>query len=380
MKRSASIHVLPVLAAVAAGAAVSSGEGACETYVSPPVPAIEGLTNGVLEDPAAPLVIQFSKAIDPATLKLEVIKFDPNADGQLPDETGDASVSLHPLFSHDPGASDPTLVDVGGAGTLDSTHTVFTIKPRARLPVGPKLAVLIEPGLWDAAHDGTAQTSVRKRLLFSYDFKCGGAGSKIVTSGAYFFLLDVQQPVGVQIRVLGDLVVDPSTGRFVGQFTLASRKTDPNRCSPACTGGDVCKTLPPPASCVVPSTRAGTPAEWPDFYANDTPPVGYSFTVNGCAEDLGDGTATLGTQPTNMVVQQPAVSVNGLVLLTSFSPAPGGVAVATGTVTGDDIVLGSAHLGAGHGDVQAQSIPANVAPPIPAPPADAGAGSVATDP
>jgi hypothetical protein len=348
----------------------------CQTYVAPPVASIEGLANGVLSNPAAPLVIQFSRAIDPSTLKLEVIKFDPDSAGQLPDETGDASVSLDPLYAHDPAAGGAG--DQGGTGTLDSTRTVFTIKPLARLPVGPKLAVLIEPGLWDSGHDSTAQTAVRKRLLFSYAFTCAGAGTRLVASGPYFFLLDVQDPIGTQIRVLADLQVDAPTGKFVGQFTFASRKTDPKRCSPACTMGDVCQTIPGPSMCVVPSTRAGSPDEWPDFYANSAPPVGFSFTVTGCAEDQADGTATLGTQPANMVVESPPVSVDGLVLLTSFAKSGGNI-VATGTVTGDNIVFGTANLGSGHGDVQAQSIPPAQAPPVPAPPADAGAASPGGD-
>ena len=244
--------------------------------------------------------------------------------------------------------------------------------------MGPKLAVLIEPGLWDAGHDATAQTAVRKRLLFGYAFNCEGSGTKLVTSGAYFFLLDVQEPLGTQIKVLADLDVDSASGRFVGQFTFASRKTDPKRCSPPCTLGNVCQTIPGPSMCVVPSTRAGSADEWPDFYANSTPPVGFSFTVTGCAEDQPDGTATLGTQPANMVVQSPPVSVDGLVLLTSFTKS-GGNLVATGTVTGDNIVFGSANLGSGHGDVLAQAIPASQAPPIPAPPADAGAASTGGD-
>jgi hypothetical protein len=367
---------LPLLLLVALLALVTAVAPSCQTYIAPPVATIEGLDNGVLSDPSAPLVIQFSKPIDPSTLKLQVIKFDPNADGQLPDETGDASVSLDPLYAHDPIAVDAGgKGDTGGTGTLDSSHTIFTIKPLARLPVGPKLAVLIEPGLWDAAHDSTAQTAVRKRLLFGYAFNCTGTGTKLVTSGPYFFLLDVQEPIGTQIKVFADLQVDAATGRFVGQFTFASRKTDPTRCSPACTMGDVCQTIPGPSMCVVPSTRAGGPDEWPDFYANSTPPVGFSFTVNGCAEDEPDGTATLGTEPANMVVQSPAVSVDGLVLLTSFSQS-GGNLVATGTVTGDNIVFGTSNLGSGHGDVEAQSIPPAQAPPIPAPPADAGSAAV----
>jgi hypothetical protein len=374
--RIASLTLLLLAVAVAIGAS-------CQTYVAPPEATLLGLSNGVLTNPAAPLVLQFSKAIDPSTLKLEVIKFDPDSEGQLPDETGDASVSLDPLFSHDGTATGDAGdagagVDQGGRGTLDATHTVFTIEPLARLPVGPKLAILIEPGLWDAGHDATAQTAVRRRLLFSYAFSCEGSGTKLVTSGAYFFLLDVQEPLGTQIKVLADLDVDSATGKFVGQFTFASRKTDPARCSPACTMGNVCETLPPPSMCVVPSTRAGSADEWPDFYANSTPPVGFSFTVTGCAEDQPDGTATLGTQPANMVVQSPPVSVDGLVLLTSFTKS-GDDLVATGTVTGDNIVFGTANLGSGHGDVLAQAIPASQAPPIPAPAADAGAASAGGD-
>jgi hypothetical protein len=344
------------------GLAVALG-GACQTYVSPPVASIEGLDNGVLSDPSAPLVIQFSKAIDPSTLKLEVILFDPNSLGQLPDETGamgDAGALLT-YYAHD-----PTTGDTGGKGTLDSTHTVFTIVPTARFPVGPKLAVLVEPGLWDAAHDPTAETGIRTRLLFSYTFACSGTGTTLLSSGVYFFLLDVEEPVGTQIKIFADLDIAAS-GRFVGQFTLASRITNPNRCSPSCTDGNVCETIPSPSMCVVPSTRAGGPGEWPDFYANATPPVGFSFTVDGCAEDQSGGTAALATEPANMVVQQPDVQVDGLVVTVSFSVS-GGVLTATGTVTGDNIVFGSAQLGAGHGDVEAQFIPASMAPSVPSPP------------
>jgi hypothetical protein len=124
--------------------------------------------------------------------------------------------------------------------------------------------------------------------------------------------------------------------------------------------------------CVVPSTRAGTPAEWPDFYANPTPPVGFSFTVNGCAEDEPGGSATFATEPANMVVEQPPVSVNGLVVTASFAPDSMGDLVATGGVTGDDIVFGTSSLGAGHGTVAAQSIPASQAPSIPTPPPASG--------
>jgi hypothetical protein len=357
---------LPDLRLVLLVALATAQIASCQRYVAPPVASIDGLDDGVLTDPSAPLVIDFSKPIDPSTLSIEVIRFDPNAEGQLPDETGDASVSLDPFFAHD-----PVDGDTGGTGTLDPTHTVYTITPLARLPVGPKLAVLINPGLTDAAHDATATTEVRKRLLFSYSFTCSGKGSQL-PSGAYFFLLDVQEPVGTQIRIFADLDVDTATGQFVGQFTFASRLTDPTRCSPACTMGDVCQTLPGPPMCVVPSTRAGSPSEWPDFYANPTPPVGFSFTVNGCAEDNADGSSSFSTQPADMVVQQPPVSVDGLVVIASFAEDAAGDLVATGGVTGDNIVFGTSNLGQGYGTVDAQFIPANIAPSIPTPPAPAG--------
>ncbi|HEX7667625.1 MAG TPA: hypothetical protein VF407_24020, partial [Polyangiaceae bacterium] len=157
-------------------------------------------------------------------------------------------------------------------------------------------------------------------------------------------------------------------GKFTGQFTFAQRLTDPNRCSPACTDGKVCKTLPGPPECVVPSERAGTTSEWPDFFPNATPPVGYSFTVNGCAEDQADGTATFASEPANMVVKQPSVQINGLTLIASFAKDTSGNLTASGSVAGDDILLGGASFGPGHGTTVAQSLPADTGLQIPSPP------------
>jgi len=336
---------------------------ACQQYVSPPSASLSSLNQGVLSDPSAPLVLQFSKPIDFSSLSIKVIKFDPNAQGQLPDETGDPTVSLDPLFSHD-----DIDGDKGGIATLDPNGMTYTIKPTARLPVGPKLAILIEPGLSDVDHEGTASTTVRKRLLFSYSFSCNGTGTTILTSGDYFFLLDVVNPVGTQIKVFGNLDVDQRTGKFAAQFTFAQRLTDPNRCSPACTGGNVCETLPGPPTCVVPSQRADATSDWPDFFPNPTPPIGYSFAANGCAEDQGNASVTFSTEPANMVVEQPAVQINGLVLTASFTKNAAGDLSGNGSVSGDNIVLGTAPLGPGTGTTIAQSIAASVAPPgIPAP-------------
>ncbi len=353
-----------LLSILAFAAATFCAGASCGVYRSPPVATISGLNQGILSDPSVPLVIDFSKPIDFNTLQVKVIRFAPNPEGQLADETGDPTVSLDPLFSHD-----QIDGDLGGTGTLDPSGMHYAITPTARLPVGPKLAVLIEPGLTDAAHDDTGTTAVRKRLLFSYSFTCSGKGSKVLTSGNYFFLLNVEEPVGTQVKVFANLDVNAETGKFVGQYTFAQRLTDPNRCSPSCENGNVCKTLPGPPACVVPSERAGTTSEWPDFFPNDTPPLGYSFTVNGCAEDEADGTATFASEPANMVVQQPAVQINGLVLIASFVKDASGTLNGSGSVTGDNIVLGNGSLGPGHGTALAQSIPNDVPPGIPPAPA-----------
>ncbi|MEO8797080.1 MAG: hypothetical protein ABI551_04275 [Polyangiaceae bacterium] len=336
---------------------------ACAGYRSPPVVTIAGLDQGKLADSAQPLVLLFSKPIDPETLSVKVIRFDPDPNGKLPDELGDPTVDLAPLYTYD-----SVNGDVGGTGVLDPNGTSFTITPDARFPVGPKLAVLVEPGLTNAAHDDTGTTGVRKRLLFSYAFNCAGTGTQVLTSGDYFFLLDVEQPVGTQIKVFAKLDVDGTTGKFTGQFTFAQRLTDPNRCSPGCTDGKVCKTLPGPPTCVVPSERAGTPTEWPDFFPNSTPPVGFSFTVNGCAEDQPDGTATFASEPANMIVQQPSVQINGLTLVASFTKDGSGGLSASGSVAGDDVLLGGASLGPGHGTTVAQSLPEGSGLDIPSPP------------
>ena len=161
MTRALTLSIL-VFAAALFCAGASCGE-----YKSPRVATSSGQNHGIMSDPSVPLVIDFSKPIDFNTLQVKVIRFAPNPEGQLADETGDPTVSLDPLFSHD-----QIDGDLGGTGTLDPSGMHYAITPTARLPVGPKLAVLIEPGLTDAAHDDTGTTAVRKRLLFSYSFTC----------------------------------------------------------------------------------------------------------------------------------------------------------------------------------------------------------------
>ncbi len=356
-------HLVLVVVALA----ITIASSACDKFVSPPVPTLDGIHDGLLDDPSQPVVIQFTHPVNPATLRVKIVKFEPDATGLLADELGDPTVDLHPLFAHDPDADN---VDVNGKGELSSDALSFTITLPARLPVGPKLAVLVEPGLASTSGESTA---VRKRLLFTYGINCkGGTGSMAFASGVYFFLLDVEQPLGVQIKLFASIEVDPKTGIFRGQFTRAGRIEDPNRCAPACTNGDVCQTVPAPQMCVKPSTRAGTTDEYVDFFADPSPPVGYTLTATGCALDETGGQIGFTTAPANLVVQQPAVSVNGLVIIASFAPDSSGVLRATGGITGDDIVLktgaNESHLGSGHGTIAARFIPADKAPPVPPPP------------
>lgn len=346
------------LLVVALGGAVAVS--ACQKYEAPPAPTLDGLHDGLLDDPGQPITVRFSKPVDPSTLRIKLVDFKPDATGLLADEQGDPTVDLHPFFSHD-----PVDGDVNGTGELIDGGFGFRITLPARLPVGPKLAVLVEPGLTSTAGESTA---VRKRLLFAYAINCaGGTGSMAFASGVYFFLLEVEQPIGTQIRLFSSIAVDPKTGIFRAQFTRAGRLPDPNRCTPACADGNVCQTIPS-KMCVVPSTRAGSTDEFPDFFADPTPPVGYTLTATGCALAEPNGQIAFTTAPADLVVQQPPVSVDGLVIIASFTPDANGVLRASGGITGDDILFGTSHLGSGHGTVSARFVPPEAAPMVPGPP------------
>src|SRR5690606_8927457 len=129
----------------------------------------------------------------------------------------------------------------------------------------PKLMLVVETGL--KAKSGK-EAKTRQKIPFSYTVKCGAARPTALTAGVYFMLLDVQEPLGVQIQLYGALDVDPATGSLVGQFTNADRNAA-QTCPTPCGSADVCRLLPVP-ECVPPSQRAGTADEWPDFVPNET--------------------------------------------------------------------------------------------------------------
>jgi len=341
---------------------------ACQQYEPPPDVSVEGMTNGVLDDPHAPIVIDFGMPIDESSVRLEIAFYDVDADGNLPDEEPDAG-PLRLVLRHDPDQGDYAVTT-----SFENGDSTLRLVPSGAMPVGPKLVLLVEPGL--RSQDGR-ERHYRTRIPFSYVVKCApSAKPTMFQSGTYFLLLQVEKPIGTQIQLFGALDVDPKTGSFVGQFTNADRNPDGSRCPTPCGSSDACRLLPMP-QCVAPSTAAGSVDEYPDWVPNATPPTGYSFEVHGCVVDDGMATDML-TQPATMIVQQPAVTVQGLTMTAQFAPGADGVVRATGSLTADATFLGTAALGAGGGTMTARRVPDNQVPPgVPQPPPpstdDAGA-------
>jgi hypothetical protein len=344
-------------------AALLAAESGCAVYEGPPQVTIEGQDNGQLSDSKAPIVLVFSKPVDPATVRVKIARLTADAldaEGNLGDEDDNPKTKLDVLFS-----TDPETGHVGGFAFLEDDHTRLTIKPKAAFPAGASLVILIEKGLSDAAGHVTL---TRKRIVFRYDFgvKCDQP-TKIFHGGAYFFLAEVKEPIATQVRLLTALDVDPATGAFVGRFTSAVRNPDPGRCSPACSSTEVCRLLPA-QDCVAPSERAGTAAEFPDYLPNSTPPAGFSFQTTGCVIDQADGSAAFITTPVDVVVQMPAVTLRNTQITGSFKLSAGDVLEGTGSISADDVLLGTTTSGKASGGMTARSIPDDQAPPgIPQP-------------
>ncbi|MCC6527321.1 MAG: hypothetical protein IT373_32025 [Polyangiaceae bacterium] len=364
---SAKRHPSPL---VLVAAATLLGSAGCGVYDAPPHPYLPEAVDGILADPTAPIVVQFSEPIDPRTLRLEVVRYDLSAEGLLADEDEDPATELAPLFAH---SVDPTVpavvvdVDVGGKGKLDAAGTTYTIEVQKTLPIGPRLAILVEAGITDL--DGH-ESKVRQVVQFGFKFACAAEQpTEHFPSGAYFFLLDVASPIQTQIQLWGAIEVDHATGSFIGQFTNADRRTDQS-CPTPCADSEVCRLLPTPA-CVPPSERAGTVDEFPDYVPNDgsISPTGYSFTVLGCVRDEPDGTVSFGNAPADAVVSQPAVTVKAIDLTASFVPDANAVLRGSGSFTATQVFLGTTPSGPGTGTHAERSVPAELAPPgIPQPP------------
>lgn len=354
-----------------AGAVTSAAAPGCDRYEPPPTVTIDGLQGGVLFDSKAPLALSFGQPIDLATLNLKVASFETNLEGELGDEDDDPDTELRVLLAHD-----PVEGDKGGHIEVDPDGSRLRFIADSALPVGPKLVVLVEPGLEGT---GGRVRQNRTRIPFSYTVRCSkGTRAEKLKSGVYFVLLEVEQPLGTQIQLFGAVDVDPASGAFVAQFTNGDRNPDGARCPGGCKEIDRCRLLPTP-ECVPPSLRAGTSDEHTDFVPNVEPPTGYSFAVEGCAVDDGEGSGVV-TAPATMVVQSPPVTVEGLTMTAFFGPDASGQVRATGSLQADTVYLGTTKLGPGKGSMTATFIPADKVPagvpgPAKAPASAADGGS-----
>ena len=334
--------------------ALLAGAPGCAEYDGPPQVTLAGAVNGHLRDTKAPIVLTFSKAVDPSTLKMEIAHLITDVEGNLGDEDSDPKTNLEVLFS-----TDPLEGDTGGFSVLATDKTSLTIKPSAAFPVGASLVLLVEKGFSDAAGHVTA---VRKRIPFSYQFdlECDKP-SAVFRTGTYFFLAGVKEPIHAQVKLFAAIEVDPATGAFVGRFTNALRNPDPTRCSPECAKTEACRLLPMQA-CVAPSEPAGTAEEFSDFVPNTTPPTGFSFQTTGCAIDQADGTTAFITAPVDVAVQSPPVRLRNTQITGSFKIV-NDVVQGTGAIAADDVLLGTTSSGKASGSMAARSIPADQVPP-----------------
>jgi len=348
---------------------------ACSDFDAPPKASLAGIEDGLLPDQLAPLQLTFDEPIDFPTLRLKVVRFITDPEGNLlsDDELLAEDAILYQLdgatFDEDGGR----INDIGDAEHKDQ---FFSVSLQTTLPVGPQLALVVEPGLTDA--EGKHVWQVPQIIKFGFEFSCGDDTSAqevaFPEKTVFFLLADVELPIQTQLQLMVDIRTDPTTGDWAGQFTNADRVPDID-CSQfglTCEAEQVCRTLPTPA-CVSPSERAATVSEYPDFYPNEVPPIGYSFGGVGCARPSGEAVA-LANAPTDVEVQSPTITVKGIAFNLEVALDPDtGVYIGGGTFTGQEVFLGSVLSGAGSGTATMIEIPEDEQKPgIPPPPVGPG--------
>ncbi|MEM6786290.1 MAG: hypothetical protein AAF928_17785 [Myxococcota bacterium] len=366
-------RILALLFATLLGA----GTGGCSEFDAPPQVILIGLEDGLLPDPLAPLQLAFDEPVAFDTMRLKVVRFITDAEGNLlSDDALRAEDAILYEFDGESFFEDGgRLADLGGA---DDPDRLFDILLFNTLPVGPQLALVVEAGLTDA--DGKHTWEVAQILRFGFEFSCRGDDATPVPVDApeqtiYFLLADVELPIQTQLQLLVDIRTDPATGDWVGQFTNADR--DPSIDCAAlglnCTAEEVCRTLPAPA-CVNPSERAATAVEYPDFIPNELPPIGYSFGGVGCAGGGRDTALTLANAPADVEVTSPSITVKGIAfnLQVTIDPETG-LFAGGGTFTGQEVFLGTVLSGAGSGTATMVEVPVDRRPAgIPPPPVGPG--------
>jgi hypothetical protein len=276
-----------------------------------------------------------------------------DAEGNLGDEDQDDATNLDLLVDFDGKIPDEAT---GGTVEQSADGTRLTIKPAVSLPVAEKLVVLLEPGLSDGhGHEYI----VRERLPFSFDVKLTCTPAPDFPSGAYFFLADVKQPIGVQVQLQAWIEVDQATGHFIGRFVNADRIRDPAKCEAAglsCDSSEACRTLPAPA-CVAPSEKAASVDEYPDYLPNYEPPTGYAFDVKGCVDGTDPKKMVFVNIPVDVEVQSPHVFLIATLLTASFAVDDKGVLRGAGSIAADQVLLGTADSGKAAGLISGRLIP-----------------------
>ncbi len=380
MKPRALLAALSASSLVAGALGVAAGSvPSCQTYVPPPTASLVGIDGGILQNALGAVVLQFSTPVEPATVQVAIAPFAIDAYGNLPGEVDYAgtATSLDVRVSYS--ASAQTNVT---SATWSSDGTTLTLTPTATaLPAGPSLVLLVSPGLTSST-TGTV-LHYQERIPFSFAPLAPVQSTPRPTefkSGAYFFILSVEKPIPVTLKVFAAIDVNPRTGEFYGQFTAALRNSDPTRCSPACTGGLVCELLPGPEMCVMMSTPPVSVYESTDFLPKATAPDGYTFEMHGWASNVGDaGAANIETSPGVLDVPSPTVSIQGLTFTAQFAPVDGGLVLGSGSLTATKTYLGMFPEGPGTGTLTALSIPdADVPSGLPQPAIrDGGVGGAA---
>ncbi len=347
MKRS-------IITLVALLAALSQG---CTKFDAPPQVTVAQLEDGILPDPQAPVVLQFAEPVVAGSLVVKIVKVDTDDEGEL---LPDVDVFF-----------DSTVMEMGTA-TLSDDRTRYTIDVERTLPVGPRLGLLISPGLAD---DEGNEWTATQLIEFAYGFTCDAEDETPTTfpSAVHFMLVDVEEPLSAQLQLIADIRVNEMTGTFIGQFTNADRdqSIDCSQFGLTCADNEVCRTLPEPA-CVVESERVIAPDEYPDFTANNVPPSGYSFTVRGCVRDQDDGSWAFTNDPVDVEVAMPQVVVSAVGFNASFAITDG-VLRGDGTFTALDVLLGADMIssGPGAGSVRMRDIPTDeIKPGVPGPPSE----------
>jgi hypothetical protein len=352
---------------------VVAAVAACEQFDAPPEPSLPEANGNLLSDPAAPVLVRFTKPVDPKTLELKIVKNEVDERQRLSDERGPDSTPLDPIYAlsyAEESGGTSELLDELLQPTTDPMHAFHVrIRVNQTLPIAPGLVLIVEPKLRSAT--GSFETVSRRKILFSYNVQltCDKPSTALPPIGSYFFLANVKKPIGTQVRLFAKLRVDPATGGFSAHFIRAQRSPDPNRCNPPCTSTQACRTLGvPQPKCVVPSDPADSTDEYPDFVVDTAPTTSYQFAPRGCVVDQPGGVGQLTNLPLDIEVKSPAVTL-AKTKLTANVTKDGAVTRLQGVLVADEVLIGGKPSGQGEGELRGRLIPDSEMPAnIPDPP------------